>query len=83
LLENGFKRGHIDKTLFTKTKGHDFIIIQIYVDDIHFGATNNTLCEEFSSLMSRKFEMSIMGEFTFFTQSSNQTMQRMESLSIK
>ena len=66
LLENGFTRGNIDKTLFTKTKTNDFIIIQIYVDDILFGATNNNLCEEFSSLMSSEFEMSMMGELTFF-----------------
>lgn len=66
LLENGFQRGQIDKTLFTKTKGKDFIILQIYVDDILFGATNNALCEEFASLMSKEFEMSMMGELTFF-----------------
>ena len=66
LLEKGFTRGNIDKTLFTKTKENDLIIIQIYVDDILFGATNNNLCEEFSLLMSREFDMSMMGELTFF-----------------
>ena len=66
LLDHGFKRGLIDKTLFTKTKGDNFIVIQIYVDDILFGATNTSLCEEFSNLMSNEFEMSMMGELTFF-----------------
>ena len=66
LLEHGFERGHIDKTLFTKSRGHDFIVIQIYVDDILFGATNNLLCKEFSDLMRKKFEMNMMGELTFF-----------------
>jgi len=66
LLQNELKRGHIDKTLFTKTKGHDFIIIQIYVNDILFGAINNSLCEEFFKLMSKEFEMSMMEELTFF-----------------
>ena len=61
-----FKRGHIDKTLFTKTKGNDFLIIQICVDDILFGATNNFLCEQFSNLISKEFEMSMMGELAFF-----------------
>ena len=51
--------------MFTKTKEHDFIIIQIYVHDILFGATNNSLCEEFSNLMSKEFEMSMMGELIF------------------
>jgi len=66
LFDHNFKRGHIDKNLFTKTKGHDFLIIEIYVDDILFGAINNSLCEEFSNLRSEEFEMSMMGEVTFF-----------------
>jgi len=52
--------------LFTKIEGHDFLIIQIYIDYILFGATNNSLCEEFSNLMSKEFEISMMGELTFF-----------------
>ena len=66
LLENGLKRGKVDKTLFLKSKGTDFLIVQVYVDDIIFGATNESLCKEFSDLMSREFEMSMMGELNFF-----------------
>jgi len=44
------------------------------VDDILFGATNNTLCDEFSSLMSKEFEMSMIGGLRFFYHPSNQTM---------
>jgi len=65
LLEHGFERGQIDKSLFTKTKGHNFIIIQINVDDMLLGATNNSLGKEFSNLMSKEFKMSMM-ELTFF-----------------
>ena len=36
------------------------------MDDTLFGATNNTLCEEFPSLMSKEFEMGMMDELTFF-----------------
>ena len=57
LLEHNFKRGLIDKTLFTKTKGHDFIIIQIYVDDIHFGATHESLCEEYLNELLKRCKM--------------------------
>ena len=42
------------------------LIIQVYVDDIIFGATSENLCEEFSSLMGKELEMSMMGELTFF-----------------
>ena len=40
--------------------------MQIYVDDIIFGATNQGLCERFTKKMQNEFEMSMMGELTFF-----------------
>jgi hypothetical protein len=43
LLENGFSRGKIDTTLFRKTHKHDLLIVQVYVDDIIFGATNENM----------------------------------------
>nr|GEY71541.1 hypothetical protein [Tanacetum cinerariifolium] len=39
---------------------------KIYVDDIIFGATNKTLCQSFEKLMKDKFQMSLIGELTFF-----------------
>ena len=51
LLENGFTLGKIGKTFFIKTKGKYFHIIQIYIDDIIFGATINVLCQVFSNLI--------------------------------
>ena len=38
------------------------LLIQIYVDDILFGVTNVSLCENFSKCMHSEFEMSMMGE---------------------
>ena len=66
LLEKGFSKGKVDTTLFIKKSNHDLLIVQIYVDDIIFGATNHCLCEEFSKLMQGEFEMSMMGELKFF-----------------
>nr|KYP60438.1 hypothetical protein KK1_022844 [Cajanus cajan] len=40
--------------------------VQIYVDDIVFRSTNLSLCKEFSKTMQGEFEMSTMGELTFF-----------------
>nr|GFC12304.1 retrovirus-related Pol polyprotein from transposon TNT 1-94 [Tanacetum cinerariifolium] len=51
LLENGFQRGTIDQTLFIKKKQKDILLVQIYVDDIIFGATNKALCQSFEKLM--------------------------------
>nr|GEY31192.1 copia protein [Tanacetum cinerariifolium] len=66
LLENGFQRGKIDQTLFIKRQKGDILLVQIYVDDIIFGATNKDLCKYFEKLMKDKFQMSSMGELTFF-----------------
>ena len=66
LLENEFEMGKVDKTLFIKTKGKDILLVQIYVDDIIFGATNKSLCEDFAKCMHDEFEMSMMGELTYF-----------------
>ena len=66
LIENGFSRGKIDTTLFRKTHDSDLLIVQVYVDDIIFGATKMKMCEEFSNLMQSEFEMSMMGELGFF-----------------
>jgi hypothetical protein len=43
-----------------------FFVCQIYVDDIIFGSTNKSTCEEFSRIMIQKFEMSMMGELKYF-----------------
>jgi hypothetical protein len=43
-----------------------FFICQVYVDDIIFGSTNEDYCKEFGELMSKEFEMSMIGELTFF-----------------
>ena len=66
LITNGFKRGKVDTTLFLKNYNDDLLVVQIYVDDIIFGSTNEKFCKEFSSLMQAEFEMSMMGELNFF-----------------
>ncbi|GKB53916.1 putative ribonuclease H-like domain-containing protein, partial [Tanacetum coccineum] len=66
LLKNGYKRGTIDKTLFIKKDKHDIILVQVYVDDIIFGSTKRSWCDEFENLMKSRFQMSSMGELTFF-----------------
>ena len=66
LKENGFIRGVIEKTLFTKIHKSDMLLVQVYVDDIIFVSTNDNLCKRFAKLMQSKFEMSLMGEMKFF-----------------
>ncbi|GJV88317.1 putative ribonuclease H-like domain-containing protein, partial [Tanacetum coccineum] len=66
LLKNGYRRGTIDKTLFIKKDKNDIMLVQVYVDDIIFGSTKRSWCDEFEALMKSRFQMSSMGELTFF-----------------
>jgi len=66
LLKKGFEIGKADSTLFTHKIGNDIFVCQIYVDDIIFGSTNQVFCEEFSRIMTKRFEMSMMGELKYF-----------------
>ncbi|GJV96138.1 putative ribonuclease H-like domain-containing protein [Tanacetum coccineum] len=66
LEKHGYKRGTIDKTLFIKRDKKDIMLVQVYVDDIIFGSTNKSWCDEFEALMKSRFQMSSMGELTFF-----------------
>ncbi|GJY06692.1 putative ribonuclease H-like domain-containing protein, partial [Tanacetum coccineum] len=66
LLDNGFHRGQIDKTLFIKRHKDDILLVQVYVDDIIFGSTKKQMSNEFETLMHDKFQMSSMGELSFF-----------------
>ncbi|GJV38836.1 hypothetical protein Tco_1417276 [Tanacetum coccineum] len=49
--KHGYKRGTM--------------LVQVYVDDIIFGSTNKSWCDEFEALMQSRFQMSSMGELTF------------------
>ena len=67
LLADGFSMGKVDSTLFAKrVKGVGLFLCQIYVDDIIFGGANQEHNDAFSELMTRKFQMSMMGELTYF-----------------
>ena len=66
LNENNFDRGKIDNTLFIQIKNKDMLIVQIYVDDIILGATNEIMCNEFAKCIQSEFEMSMIGELNFF-----------------
>ena len=42
------------------------ILVQVYVDDVIFRSNNNSMCEKFVAVMHGEFEMSMMGELTYF-----------------
>jgi hypothetical protein len=61
LIENSFRIGNADPTFFTRKIDKDLFVCQIYVDDIIFGSTNKSFCDEFSKIITNRFEISIMG----------------------
>jgi hypothetical protein len=66
LFEGGFEMGKVDQTLFLLRQGRGILIVQVYVDDIVFGGSSNSLVARFAEDMSREFEMSMMGELQLF-----------------
>jgi hypothetical protein len=66
LFERGFEMGKVDQTLFLLRQGKEILIVHVYVDDIAFGGSSNSLVVRFVEDMSREFEMSMMGELQFF-----------------
>ncbi|GJV58981.1 putative ribonuclease H-like domain-containing protein [Tanacetum coccineum] len=66
LLDNRFQRGKIGKTLFIRRDKGNILLVQVYVDDIIFSFTKKSLCIKFEKMMHKKFQMSSMGELTFF-----------------
>ena len=66
LTKHGFKGGSVETTLFIRNDKNSFVVAQIYVDDIVFGATNDSFAHSFADEMKAMFEMSMVGELTYF-----------------
>jgi hypothetical protein len=55
LLEHEYVIGSVDKTLFTLNHGTDFLLVQIYMNDIIFGGPSHTLMSRFQEMMESEF----------------------------
>jgi hypothetical protein len=66
LLEHEYVLGSVDKTLFTLNHDTDFLLVQIYMDDIIFGGSSHTLVSRLQEMMESEFHMSMIEELTFF-----------------
>ncbi|GJV45936.1 retrovirus-related pol polyprotein from transposon TNT 1-94 [Tanacetum coccineum] len=65
-VKTAFLHGTIDPTLFIRRFDDDILVVQVYVDDIIFGSRHPMYTQLFSDLMKSRFEMSMIGEMTFF-----------------
>jgi hypothetical protein len=66
LQQQGFRKGNEDSNLYMKLNQDNILIIEIYVNDIIFGSNDNRMSQKFSKDMNNEFEMSLLGELTFF-----------------
>eukprot|EP00253_Pinus_taeda_P021629 PITA_21629 len=66
LHQQGFSKGSADNNLYTKIDTDKLLIIVVYVDDIIFGSNEESMSRNFSSVMQQEFEMSLLGELTYF-----------------
>jgi hypothetical protein len=55
LFERVFEMGKVDQTLFLLRKGGDILIVQVYMDDIVFGGSSNSLVARLAEDMSKEF----------------------------
>jgi hypothetical protein len=66
LQDKGFKKGIVDSNLYIKSEGDDLLVVLVYVDDIIFGCTNDPFVQWFANSMQSEFEMSMIGELSYF-----------------
>lgn len=52
--------------MYIKSEGDDLLVVLVYVDDIIFGCTNDRSVQWFSNSMQTDFEMSLIGELSYF-----------------
>jgi hypothetical protein len=66
LQDNGFKKSTVDNNLYIKSEGDNLLVVLVYVDDLIFGCTNESSVQWFSNSMQTEFEMSMIGELSYF-----------------
>jgi hypothetical protein len=66
LQQVGFRKGSADNKLYIKVSQGNILLIEVYVDDIIFGSDDDKLSHKFAKYMQKEFEMSLLGELSFF-----------------
>ena len=66
LHQQGFSKGSADSNLYIKIENDKLLILVVYVDDIIFGNNEEAMSQSFALVMQKEFEMSLLGELTYF-----------------
>lgn len=62
----GFKKSLSESTLFIRKRDSDIVIISLYVDDLLVTGNNLEMIEDFKEEMKKVFEMTDLGEMSYF-----------------
>jgi hypothetical protein len=55
LIEHVYVMGSVDKTIFTLNHATDFLLVQIYMDDIIIDGSSHNLVSRFQYMMESEF----------------------------
>jgi hypothetical protein len=60
------RKGNADNNHYIKVNEDSILIIEVYVEDINFGSDDDRMNQKNSKYMQNKFDMSLIGEISFF-----------------
>jgi hypothetical protein len=66
LQQKGFRKGNANNNHYIKVTEDSILLIEVYVDDINFGSDDDRLSQKFPKDMQNEFEISLLGELSFF-----------------
>eukprot|EP00253_Pinus_taeda_P022525 PITA_22525 len=66
LHQKGFSKGSANSNLYIKIDNDKLLILLVYVDDAIFGSNEEAMSQNFALVMQKEFEMSLLGELTYF-----------------
>jgi hypothetical protein len=66
LMKYGFQESHADHSLFTYSRGHTFLAVLIYVDDLVIAGNDSLVCSNFKQYLCKCFHMKDLGALKYF-----------------
>jgi hypothetical protein len=66
LQQVGFRKGSAYNNLYIKVSQGNILLIEVYINDIIFDSDDDMLSHKFAKDMQNEFEMSLLGELSFF-----------------
>ena len=65
-LQNGFVKSPSEPSQYVKTRGANFLMVCLYVDDLIYAGTNHDMVQSFKEAMMKEYEMTDLGLMKYF-----------------